>query len=414
MSRPVVSSLARTLLAGCTSLIAATVLLVTAPGPADAAVTHQYGYQATVLGFTSWYGSYGMGPLGLAWCIDHGIRAPDPVYRYVAADMSSVPLEARTAMAWVVGRWGNGNDRTTHAALMLVLHDLMGARYPRGRLDVDQLTPAELAGFEGRESEVLARARMMKADGTAHRGLRGALYLTLQLAPLDSDGDTVVRLTVRDDAGQAVPGVPIVLDGAGAGLHTTQATTDASGNASVLAHPSTTTSRVRAQTIVPVLDLEVWRASTTAAQRVTRAIVVGLVAEATVTATPPSTTTTTTTTVPVTTTTTTLPTTTTTVPASTTTTTETPTTTTTTTPPPSSTTTMPTTSTTAPPVAGLGEPPTAPLTTLPRTGLDALTWALYGLGLVLIGSTFVDHRSRWVGRLLSIGHHGHRGYRQHR
>ena len=59
-------------------------------------------------------------------------------------------------------------------------------------------------------------------------------------------------------------------------------------------------------------------------------------------------------------------------------------------------------------------PPAPPLPTLPRTGLDAITWALYGLGLVLIGSTLVDHRTRWVGRLLSIGHHGDRGYRKHR
>ena len=400
MSGPVVSSMARTLLAGCTSLVAATALLVAGPGPADAAVTRQHGYQATVLGFTSWYGSYGMGPLGLAWCIDHGIRAPDPVLRYVSADIAAVPLETRTAMAWVVGRWGNGNDRTTHAALMLVLHDLMGANYPRGRLDVDHLTPTELAGFEGREAEVLARARLMKADGIAHRGLRGALYLTLQLAPVDAHGDTVVRLTVRDDAGQAVPGVLIVLDGPGAGLHTTEVTTDASGNASVRARPSTAARRVRAQTIVPVLDLDVWRASSTAAQRVTRSVVVGLVADAPITTLTPATTTTT-------------PTTTTTVPASTTTTTALPTTTTsTTTSPPSSTTTMPTT--TAPPVAGLGEPPAPPLPTLPRTGLDAITWALYGLGLALIGSTLVDHRTRWVGRLLSIGHHGDRGYRKHR
>src|SRR4051794_13460327 len=45
-----------------------------------AQVVHETGYEATVLGWTSWYGSYGMGELGSGWCIDHGISAPDAAY----------------------------------------------------------------------------------------------------------------------------------------------------------------------------------------------------------------------------------------------------------------------------------------------------------------------------------------------
>jgi hypothetical protein len=417
VSRPRSSSVARPLLAGLTSLIAATVLLAMRPAAVDAAVTHRYGYQATVLGFTSWYGSYEMGSLGTAWCIDHGIRSPDPVYRYVPADLSSVPLDTRSAMAWAVGRWGNGSDRTTHAAVMLVLHDLMGASYPFGRLDVDRLTVAGLAGFEGHEAEVLARARQIKADGLAHRGLRGSLHLTLELAPVDPHGDTVARLTVRDDRGRGVPGILVVLDGPTAGLRATVVTTDAAGNASLTAHPTTPTASVRARTIVPDLQLDAWRSASTPAQRVALPTVVGLVVQTALV--PPPTTTTvapTTTTVPTTTTTTVAPTTTTTVAPTTTTVAPTTTTESTTT-----TTAAPATTTTGmPPATVLGGPPTAPTPpaapapALPRTGLDALTWALYGVGLVLIGIALVPRHPRSVGRVLAIGHHGDRGNDGHR
>ena len=46
--------------------------------PAFATVTHRDGFEATVLGWTSWYGSYDLGPLGAGWCIDHGLRLLTP------------------------------------------------------------------------------------------------------------------------------------------------------------------------------------------------------------------------------------------------------------------------------------------------------------------------------------------------
>ena len=66
---------------------------------------------------------------------------------------------------------------------MLVLHDLRGATYPFGRLDVDTLTPAQLAGFGGHEAEVIARARAIKADALAHAGRRAPLVLRVTLGP---------------------------------------------------------------------------------------------------------------------------------------------------------------------------------------------------------------------------------------
>jgi hypothetical protein len=382
------------LLAGCTSLFVATALLATRPAPVHAAVTHDTGFRATVLGWSSWYGSYGMGSLGTAWCIDHGSRAPDPSYQYVRTDLPTVPADTRAAMAWTVGRWGSGAaDRISHAAVMLVLHDLMGAAYPSGPLDVDALPIVGLAGFQGHEATVVARARAIKADALAHQRLRGTLRLTLDVRPLDAAGETTVRIALRDDAGRGAAHVGLLLDGAGAGWPTTVAITDGSGVATVAVRPTSPAPRFRARTIVPRLTVDAWQSSSTPAQRVVRPSVIPLLAEVGL-APPPTTTTapttTTSTTVPPTTTTSSTSTTSTTVPPpSTTSTTATPPTTTppTTTPP---TTTPPTA---APPPTVLGgppSPPASPAPSLPRTGRDALTWVLYGTGLVLIGLALVQ------------------------
>ena len=149
------------------------------PAPAGAVVQRVSGYRATVLGWSSWYGSYGLGADGTAWCIDHGIRAPDPALRYVRTTLTGVPAATQAAMAWAFGRHGTDPDRTTAAALMLVGHDLMGARYPYGRMDVDALTERSIAGFGADGPAVLARARAIRADAVAHSGLRGPWQLTV-------------------------------------------------------------------------------------------------------------------------------------------------------------------------------------------------------------------------------------------
>jgi hypothetical protein len=386
---------------GLSLLVAGATWLLTSSPPAAAVVTPQHGTRATVDGFTSWYGSYAMAGLGTAWCIDHGIRAPDPAFAYRPADLSAVPASTQTAMAWVLGAHATGTEPTRHAAVMLVLHDLMGAVYPSGPLDVDRLPVSRLAGFGGREAAVLAQARSIKADGLRHAHLRGALVLRLSVdaAP---DGTASVLASVRDASGRPVAGVAIDLAASqGTGLDVRRAVTGADGRVRTIARPDRLPLTVRASAVVPELDLDAWAPTTRRAQRVARPAATVLHAAAGLEAPPTTSTTSTTTTSTSTTTTTT--TTTTTLPP-----------TTTSTVPPTTTTTVPattlpppTTTTTAPPVSVLGGPPAAP--TLPRTGFDPVAWLLVGAGLLLLGAAALDGRASVSGGARSIGHHGDDG-----
>ena len=383
----------RSLITGLTLLLVAAGLIASRPAPAAADVTHLYGFQATVDGFTSWYGSYGMGPLGMAWCIDHGIRSPDPAFAYAAADLSAVPDDTRAAMAWAVGVHGQGTDRVTHAALMLVLHDLMGARYPSGLLDVGLLNPSRLAGFDGLEAEVLDRARAIKADALAHQHLRAPLHATVALSPMQDDGTVAVTVTVGDVDGRGVPGVVLQVDAPGGGLAATQGTTADDGTWGTIARPAALPLSVQARATVPQLTLDAWAPTTQPAQRVARSALDQLTATATLAAPPPTTTTT-------------VPPTTTTVP---------PTTVPAVQVPPSSS----TSTTGAPPAPVPPPPPTVvssppPSPSLPRTGTDAVALTLAALGLVLLGSAALDTARRRAPALAAIGHHGNHGGRRSR
>lgn len=183
---------------------------------AAAEVVRLGGFQATVAGHRGWFGSYDMAGLGTAWCVDHGIAAPDADFGYSPTTLAEASPPVRTAIAWAIGRHGAGlgpgtrPDRVTAAALTLVLHDLMGAAYPTGRLDVGRLGAGQLDGFEGDEQAVLARARAVKADALAHAHHRGPLTLS---ATVDTTrgpprpgrpGVLVARLT--DAAGVGVAG----------------------------------------------------------------------------------------------------------------------------------------------------------------------------------------------------------------
>ena len=267
---PAPPSVARRLAAGLAALLAGGLLVLVDPSPAAAVVTPLHGIRATVDGFTSWYGSYAMGPLGVAWCIDHGTHAPDPAYRYAPTGLTDVPAEVRTAMAWVIGAHGHGSDRVGHAAVMLVLHDLMGARYPSGRLDVDRLRPDRMAGFGGLEARVLQRARVLKVDGLVHRHLRGPITLTIDAATGLGAGPTTVTVRVRDARGRPLAGIPVRLHGAAAGLRATGGTTTADGAWRTQAQPGQQPIAVDAATEVPRLTLDAWAPTTRAAQRVAR------------------------------------------------------------------------------------------------------------------------------------------------
>ena len=179
------------------------------PRPAAAAVVHGNGFAGVVDGFRSWYGSYLLGERGEVWCVDHGIPAPDAVLGYEPTALQDRAPETRRAVAWAVGRYGVGADRVTSAALMLVLHDLMGARYPSGPLSVDALVPAQLQGFEGQADLVIERARHIKADAVGRAHLQGPMALAVEADTVPAGGEGQLRARVTDAAGSPVAGVVI-------------------------------------------------------------------------------------------------------------------------------------------------------------------------------------------------------------
>ena len=182
------------------------------PAASSAAVEHGVGFSGSVDGYRSWFGSYRLGDLGEVWCVDHGIAAPDVVLGYEPTGLDDRAPETRRAVAWAVGRHGVGADRVTAAALMLVLHDLMGAVYPSGPLSVDRLSEADLGGFGGSAAEVLARARTIKADAVSRADLVGPLAMTVAA---EGEGTTVagrpgtLRATVLDAAGLPLADVAV-------------------------------------------------------------------------------------------------------------------------------------------------------------------------------------------------------------
>ncbi len=368
--------------------------------PALATVVHRTGFEATVLGWTSWYGSYDLGAIGPGWCIDHGSAAPDAAYRYVPSVPTDLRDDTRAAMAWAVTTTDAATDPVRAAALMLVLHDLRGAEYPYGRLDVDALTTSDLAGFGGQEGAVIAQAQAIMADALAHSGRQAPLHLVVQTQQTGlSSGLVVASLT--DGRGAAVSGATLTLGSDGAALGAPSGTvTGPDGKVTAPfdlpdgwadgAGPAVVT--FTARVVTPDPTLSAWAPTTAAAQRIVTPAWVTLTAAAQLTR-PPTTTLATTTT-----TTTTRPkptTTTTTRPRPTTTTTATATatsTTTTTRPGPTTTTTTgaPTTTTTttgpAPSTTPVGPLPSGQL---PVTGAASTGWALIGLGLVLVGAALV-------------------------
>ncbi len=179
------------------------------PAPAGAAVEHGAGFHGVVDGYRSWFGSYRLGGEGEVWCVDHGIRAPDVVLGYEPTGLDDRAPDTRRAIAWAVGRHGPGADRVGAAALMLVLHDLMGARYPSGPLSVDQLAPDRLQGFDGLEGEVVARARSIKADAVARAALVGPFRLAVSATEVLAGRRGNLEASVVDAGGRPVSGVAI-------------------------------------------------------------------------------------------------------------------------------------------------------------------------------------------------------------
>ncbi len=255
-------------------LVAATMIIAIgcvaiAPTPraAEATVRPHLGFRATVAGHSSWYGSYDMGALGPAWCIDHGIASPDPGLDYQPTQPAVSPA-TRTAVAWLVGRHGYTTDPTTAAAMMLALHDLMGATYPAGRLDVDRLASEHLAGFAGSGTAVVERARALKNEAIAHNTLVAPFAITLDAENAERSGRGLLRVRITDADGRPVPNANLLVNGTGAHLDTTVAETDREGEARLGYRMSGAAATFTAHAAVADLELAAFAPTRRRAQRV--------------------------------------------------------------------------------------------------------------------------------------------------
>lgn len=247
------------------------------PDAAGAAVVPATGYDgATVDGWHSHYGAYDLGDLGVGWCIDHGMRGPDPDLVYRPTTLATLTPDVRTALAWMVGRHGLEADRVTGAAIMLAGHDLAGAVYPSGRLDVERLGADRLSGFGADGGAVLERARALRADALARSHLRGPLRLDAAVEATDDPGGPVMVVArVLDADDRPVPdiAVRVVTDGApvvgGApGATTATVSTGLDGSARFTVAGALAARRVALAAVVPDLALRAFAPTTGRAQRV--------------------------------------------------------------------------------------------------------------------------------------------------
>jgi hypothetical protein len=258
-----------------------------APRPSRADVAPAQGFRATVLGWSSWYGSYDLAGPGRAWCIDHGSHAPDGDFGYVPTAVPDVSADTQAAMSWALTAHPAA-DGIDAAATMLVLHDLMGATYPSGRLDVHQMSPADLAGFGGHEATVLDRARAIKDDALAHRHLRAPFTLTAE-APMVAAGqnaDLLVRLTDVNGAPVDRAMVHVHADGA-ALLGPGHGPTGSDGTARFTYRAGLGANRFAAVAVATDPSLAAWGPTTSPAQRVARPATVDVGARASFEVTPP-------------------------------------------------------------------------------------------------------------------------------
>jgi hypothetical protein len=381
--------------------------------PAGAVVMHELGFEATVNGWTSWYGAYGLGALGWGWCVDHGAHAPDGDFGYLPASLDGETTpEIQAAMSWAATT-NEPSDPVTAAATMLVLHDLRRAVYPYGVIDVDRMTTANLAGFGGHETDVLTRARRIKADALAHTNLRAPFSLALSATAVAPGAPGTLSITLADASGTPVAGMPVTVVASGARLTAPpHGVTDASGAASFTFSAAAGANDFVAWSVVPDPRPRIFGSSTVRAQRIIQPARLDVSGATSFRADVPSTTSTSTSTTSTTSTSTTSSSTTSTstTSTSTTSTTRPPPTTTSTTRPPSTTTTTrrpATTTTTAPPTSGPSTttstttvptpttststpgpppPPPSPRGSLPVTGSSTWSLVLIAAGLVLAGA----------------------------
>jgi hypothetical protein len=260
---------------------------------------------------------------------------------------------------------------------MLVAHDLMGAVYPHGRIDVDALAPRNLGGFGSDGPEVITRARSIKADALSHAALVAPLELSIEMTPAPAGAPSTALAKVVDHAGTPIAGVDVSVASTGPLMtNASNAMTGPDGTARFAYTAVVGENRLDATALLPDPVLHAFASTTHRAQRVAVPATVRLIAVAGFEVLAPTTTTSSTST-------------TTTVPPSTTTAPPPTTTTTTTSAPPAttapSTTTVPTTTTVATTTTTAVAAHTA-TRSLPRTGGSSAALASMGLGLILVGS----------------------------
>lgn len=229
--------------AGVLLLLVATVLVALPQPTARAAVREGVGLRGTVLGRTSWYGSYDVAGIGLAFCLDAERLAPDSDYDYRLGPPITGVLGAQ--IAYVAGTFGATRDPVRAAAVKLVLHDLQGARYPRGALDVMRLRASDLAGFAGRAADVVSAARtIMRAALTEYR--IGPYRLDVRAPASVAPGATfAVDVTLADARGSRISGAVIRGQVSGASPRTVAGRTDSAGRFRFALRPDSPATRVR-------------------------------------------------------------------------------------------------------------------------------------------------------------------------
>lgn len=247
-------------------------VVIVATGPhAEAAVTRIAGFHGSVDGFEGWFGSYNMGGIGPAFCIDHGIPDPDPALGYVPFPPAELPAEVGAAMSWITARWSRPDDAVTSAAMVLALHDLMDARYPSGPLEVFELRPGDLRGFAGNEAQVIAYARLLELDGLAHRHLRAPFHLSAQAKPIPAGSSGVIVVKATDAAGAPVRGAVLAIKADGARLSgPVAARSDSSGSARFTFTAGSGRSQFEAVLITAAAEPAIFAPTRQRAQRVIR------------------------------------------------------------------------------------------------------------------------------------------------
>ncbi len=236
---------------GALVTLAAILTVVLPADMAEAAVRTSTGMRGTVLGRTAWYGLYLIPGVGPALCLDADKAAPDTDFNYRPGQTITGTLGAQLAYAARV--YGSTSDIVTAVAAKLVVHDLQGARYPYGELDVFRLQTSQLAGFGGREASIVTRARQVMNDVLTNYRI-GPYRLTARTpSTLDDSNRVPVTISLLDGRGRPFANTRVTLTATNTTVRTIVVTTDSRGQATATFTATDTGQQVRitASTVLP-------------------------------------------------------------------------------------------------------------------------------------------------------------------